>query len=367
MAQQARVEELLAQAEDRERLLNAVLETVDVGVVVLDPDGNGTFTNSKQVEVYAAAMPTEEDGPDVGMMIYRDGSDEELPPEEWALERALAGERVEHELFRLGRGDGTRTVSVTARDFVDSEGERAGTVLASSDVTDVVQAVRARDRFLSTLSHDFRTPLANILGYAELIEDDPELSDGSRGDLQVIARNAQHMTSMVDELLVTAVTGAGTAVRLPLDLAAIVRDAAASFAPNAEARGIRLHVEADAALTVLADRTGVVRVVDNLVSNALKYSAAGTEVRLRAERDGRWAVCSVEDHGIGIAASELEHVFTRFGRGSGVLEAAIPGTGLGLALAREVVASHGGTLECASRVGEGSTFTMRLPLRDGAA
>jgi two-component system sensor histidine kinase BaeS len=114
---------------------------------------------------------------------------------------------------------------------------------------------------------------------------------------------------------------------------------------------------------VLADRTGLVRVVDNLVSNALKYSRAGTEVRLRAARDGRWAVVSVEDRGIGIAEEDLVHIFTRFGRSDGVLGEDIPGAGLGLALSKEVVERHGGSLECASRVGEGSTFTVRLPLR----
>lgn len=363
MAQQARVEELLAQAENRERLLDAVLETVDVGVVVIDTEGRGTFTNTKQVEVYAAAVPTEEEGPETGMMIYRDGSEEALPPEQWALERALAGERVEHEIFRLGRGREARTVSVTARDFLDADGGLAGTVLASSDVTDVVHAVRARDRFLSTLSHEFRTPLANILGYAELVADDPDLSDGSRADIQVIARNAQHVASMVDELLVVAVTGAGAAVRLPLDVAEIVREAAESSAASASVRGIRLHAETDGALMVLADRTGLVRVVDNLVSNALKYSGAGTEVRLRAARDGRWAVVTVEDRGIGIAEEDLVHIFTRFGRSDGVLGEDIPGAGLGLALSKEVVERHGGSLECASRVGEGSIFTVRLPLR----
>jgi signal transduction histidine kinase len=363
MTQQARVEELLAQAERRERLLDAVLETVDVGVVVIDTQGRGTFTNTKQVEVYAAAVPAEEDGQETGMMIYRDGSEDALPPEQWALERALAGERVEHELFRLGRGPGARTVSVTARDFLDADGERAGTVLASSDVTDVVHAVRARDRFLSTLSHEFRTPLANILGYAELIADDPDLSDASRADVHVIARNAQHVTSMVDELLVVAVTGAGTAVRLPLDVAVIVREAAESFDAAGRVRGIEVRVEADGALMVLADRTGLVRVVDNLVSNALKYSGDGTEVRLSAVREGQWAVVTVEDSGIGIAEDDLEHIFTRFGRSDGVLGEDIPGTGLGLSLSKEVVEAHGGTIECTSAVGEGSTFTVRLPLR----
>ena len=366
MAQQERVEELLKRSETRERLLDTVLETVDVGVLVLDAGGNGMFANSKQVEVYAAALPTDgaPEGRESEMMIYREGSEDPLPPEQWALERALAGETIEHELYRLGRGAEARTVSVTVRGFSDAAGEHAGTVVASSDVTEVVTAVRTRDRFLSIMSHEFRTPLANIMGYAELVQDDPLLSPTSRSDLQVISRNAQHVNQMVDEILAAAASGSdGAGVRLPIDLAELVQEAGDSSGPEASRKGIRLSVETDGALPVLGDRTGLVRVLDNLVSNALKYSGSGTEVSLRASREGPWAVCAVQDHGLGIAPEELDRIFTRFGRSASVLSAGIPGTGLGLALAKEVAEKHGGTIECASEVGVGSTFTVRLPLR----
>ncbi|WP_415853354.1 sensor histidine kinase [Sinomonas sp. G460-2] len=371
VVQQARVEELLEQSETRERLLDTVLETVDVGVIVLDARGRGMFVNSKQVEVYAAGVPAEvaESGlPETQMLIYRDGSDDPLPPEQWALERALAGEQIEHELFRLGRGVEARTVSVTVRGFADADGARAGTVMASSDVTDVVGAVRARDRFIAVMSHEFRTPIGNIVGYAELIQDDPQLSPASRSDLRVIARNAEHVNQMVDDILAAAVTGSdAAAIRLPLDFAQVVREAGDSSAPAAQRRGIDVSVREDGPLKILGDRTGLVRVLDNLISNAVKYSGPGTEVVLSAARDGAWAVCTVEDHGIGIPPEDLEKVFTRFGRSATVLGAGIPGTGLGLSLAKEVVEKHGGTISCESEVGAGSTFTVRLPLRAGAS
>ena len=366
MAQQARVEELLARSETRERLLDTVLETVDVGVLVLDADGKGMFANSKQVEVYAAAVPADGIGEELEaqMMIYREGSDEPLPPEQWAVERALAGEEIEHELFRLGRGAAARTVSVTVRGFSDATGSHAGTVVASADVTDVVMAVRARDRFLSIMSHEFRTPIGNILGYAEMVLDDPLLSPASRGDLQVISRNAEHVNQMVDDILAAAVTGpSAAAIRLPLDFAALVREAGDSSGPAAQRRGIGLDVRLDGALPILGDRTGLARVLDNLISNAIKYSGTGTQVVLSARREGAWAQCTVQDLGIGIPAGELEQIFTHFGRSSNVVGTDIPGTGLGLALAKEVVEKHRGTIACTSEVGVGSTFTVRLPLR----
>ncbi|MDQ4501260.1 ATP-binding protein [Sinomonas sp. ASV322] len=365
MTQQSRVEELLDRSETREHLLDTVLETVDVGVIVLDAQGKGMFANSKQIEVYAAAMPADGVTADreSEMLIYREGSEAPLPPEQWALERALAGEEVERELYRLGAGPAARTVSVTVRGFVDAAGERAGTVVASSDVTDVVAAVRARDRFLSIMSHEFRTPIANIMGYAEMVQDDPLLSPTSRADLEVISRNAQHVNQMVDDILEAASGRDSTEIRLPLDLAELVREAGGSSSAEAKRRGIRLSVETDGALPILGDRTGLVRILDNLVSNALKYSGSGTEIALRASRDGEWAVCAVEDHGMGIASEDLDRIFTRFGRSASVIGTGIPGTGLGLALAREVAEKHGGTIECTSEVGVGSTFTVRLPLR----
>ncbi|WP_336854401.1 sensor histidine kinase [Sinomonas albida] len=366
MAQQARVEELLARSETRERLLDTVLETVDVGVLVLDADGKGMFANSKQVEVYAAAVPADGVGEELEaqMMIYGEGSDEPLPPEQWAVERALAGEEIEHELFTLGRGTAARTVSVTVRGFSDASGSHAGTVVASADVTDVVMAVRARDRFLSIMSHEFRTPIGNILGYAEMVLDDPLLSPASRGDLQVISRNAEHVNQMVDDILAAAVTGpAAAAIRLPVDFAELVREAGDSSGPAAHRRGIGLDVRLDGALPILGDRTGLARVLDNLISNAIKYSGTGTRVVLSASREGAWAQCTVQDYGIGIPAGDLEQIFTHFGRSSNVVGTDIPGTGLGLALAKEVVEKHRGTIACTSEVGVGSTFTVRLPLR----
>jgi signal transduction histidine kinase len=106
-----------------------------------------------------------------------------------------------------------------------------------------------------------------------------------------------------------------------------------------------------------------VRAIANLVSNALKYSEEGSKVVVTGERDDGWAVCTVEDEGIGIAPGDLQRVFTRFQRSSVAVRSGIPGTGLGLALAREVAVRNGGSLEVTSEVGVGSVFTLRLPLR----
>ena len=367
-AQRLQIAELLQRSETRERLLDTVVETVDVGVGVIDNAGSILLMNAQQRELHQAALP---DGVDEAreakLLVYHEDSDELVAPEQRPAARAVGGEQITHEVYRLGRGPGARTVSVSARPFRDAKGGRAGTVMAFSDVTEVIAAVRARDSFLAAMSHEFRTPLTSLLGYAELLQDDPNLSPAARADTLVIARNARHLNRMVDDILAAATPGTSEAPRIPLNLAELVREAVVSSAPDADTRGITVRLEGDDELPVLGDRTGLRRVLDNLVSNALKYSESGTTVRLTTACEGAWAVCVVADEGIGIPAEDQRRIFNRFQRSSAALRSGIPGTGLGLALAHEVAISHGGELECESEPGVGSAFTLRLPLRGGLA
>jgi signal transduction histidine kinase len=212
------------------------------------------------------------------------------------------------------------------------------------------------------MSHEFRTPLTSLLGYAELLYEDPSLSPAARADTLVMARNARHLNRMVDDILAAATPGTVEAPRLALDLAKLVRNAAASSVPEATSRQIALDVRVHGELPISADKTGIVRILDNLISNALKYSDSGTTVTLTAEREGTWAVCRVADQGMGIPKDDLGRLFTRFQRSASAVRSGIPGTGLGLALAHEVAVKHGGNLECESEPGVGSVFTLRLPL-----
>jgi signal transduction histidine kinase len=181
-----------------------------------------------------------------------------------------------------------------------------------------------------------------------------------------MARNARHLNKMVDDILAAATSDVTEPVRAPIDLAQLLREEATSSAPDAVNRGITLQVSADDPLPILGDQTAVVRTIANLVSNALKYSETGGTVVVTGKREGGWAVCTVEDRGIGIAPEDLQRVFTRFQRSSAAVRSGIPGTGLGLALAREVAVQHGGSLDVESELGVGSVFTLRLPLRQSS-
>ncbi|WP_138444004.1 sensor histidine kinase [Sinomonas susongensis] len=368
-AQQARTEELLERSETRYRLLETIVDTVDVGVVVIGADGHDMLMNARQRHLHRAALPSGvEDAPEAELLVYREGSEVPAPLEERPAARAVAGEEFAHTVYRLGNGGAARAVSVSARQFRDAAGRRAGTVLAFADITDVLAAVRAKDSFLAAMSHEFRTPLTSIIGYTELLDAEPALTPAGRGDLHVIARNAGHLKKMVDDILAAATTGAAGALAWTrVDLAEILREAAATALPEADHAGIRLAVQAGARLPALADLTGLRRVLDNLVSNAIKYSPDGTEVTLAAAREGEWAVVTVEDQGMGMSPDDVKRAFTRFHRSDDAKRSGTPGTGLGLALAYEVAVQHGGRLDCASELGKGSTFTLRIPALGEAA
>ena len=363
MEQQSHIAELLERSEMRERLLETILDTVDVGVIAMDSGGGDVLLNRRLRDFYRAALPEGvEDAPEAELVVVDDSTGELVPPRRRPVARAIAGEVFTHEIVRLGRGDGSRLVSVSARPLRKAEGSPAGTVLAFSDVTDIVAAVRAKDSFVASMSHEFRTPLTSIRGYAELLLDEPSLPPPARADVLVIDRSARHLQLMVDEVLAAATGTAASVLWTPIDLAEIVREAAASATPEAASRGIAFQVSAAGDARLHGDRIAIVRTVDNLVSNAIKYSGSGREVRLATAREDGWVVLTVSDDGIGMSPGDVESVFTRFHRSSAAKVAGIPGIGLGMALAHEVAEQHGGRLECVSQLGVGTTFTLRLPL-----
>jgi PAS domain S-box-containing protein len=225
---------------------------------------------------------------------------------------------------------------------------------------------RMKDEFIALVSHELRTPLTSIRGYLELLIDDPEtleLPDLQRDWLRVIDRNAERLLRLVEDLLLTAQANAGALAleKAELDVAAVVEQAVEAGAPVAAARGISLTWSADSVVRVNGDRVRIGQVVDNLVSNALKFTPTGGRVEVLVASHGTLARIEVSDSGIGIAEDELAHLFDRFFRTARAQDEAIPGVGLGLSIAKAIVEAHGGRIAVSSREGGGTTFTVDLP------
>jgi signal transduction histidine kinase len=229
---------------------------------------------------------------------------------------------------------------------------------------------RLKDELVATVSHELRTPLTSILGYLELVREEPDgLSDEQRSFLEVVERNARRLLNLVSDLLFVARIDAG---RLELEatdteLGAIAAECVDAQRVRAERAGVALWLEiGDDVPPIRGDRARLTQLVDNLLSNAIKFTPAGGRVDVRVTGEGEGVTIEVADTGMGISQADQERLYERFFRAKAAGEAAIQGTGLGLTIAKAIVDAHRGTISLESAKGEGTTFRVRLPVDPAA-
>lgn len=228
-------------------------------------------------------------------------------------------------------------------------------------------AVRVRDSFLTVAAHELKTPLTALLGQAQLVQRrtqrDGTLSERDKRSLQVIVEQTGRINTMVTDLLdVARLEGGQLQIeRAPLDLAALVRRVVEEQPPTAQGHTLVADLPAQP-LLLAADRLRIEQVLQNLLSNAIKYSPQGGAVRVSVERWGEQARLVVHDQGVGIPTDALPHLFTKFYRASNAQTSVVSGAGIGLYVVREIVGLHGGTVDVSSTPGQGTAFTVTLPL-----
>ena len=290
---------------------------------------------------------------------------------------AFNARRVFEMEYRLRRHDGEyRWILDRGTPRYTPEGTFAGYIGSCVDITDrkrmevdLRKAVRDRDDFLSIASHELRTPLTTLSLEIQSLKralDKRPKGISKTGRLERSAEVAENqinrLITLVEELLDVSRLASGRLRVEPteFDLSDLVREVASRLKPSLDAAGCALSVEARARAVGSWDRLRVEQVVANLVSNALKYGP-GNPVEMSVTRETECACLKVRDYGIGIAPQDQRRIFQRF-------ERAVPmshysGFGLGLWIAREIVAAHGGSIDVDSELGRGATFTVRLPLR----
>ena len=375
-SKEAELEVLLADSRERERLLNTILDTVDVGIVAVDADGRRLLTNSWQARLEesadvaprpAAQTPTAESltagSPEEEGLLVLTGQDRRspLPVERRPIRRALAGESFADYLVCFGEEAASRVVSTGARPLKDDAGDFRGAVVVFNEVTGLVDALAAKDEVVSTVSHEFRTPLTSIIGNLDLVLADLEGPDSPVvRRIEVAQRNAERLLALVSDLLVSATSAVHVHPRRT-DLAGLVEASIGSAQAQAQASRVSLAMDVQGPLWAHVDPLRIAQALDNLVSNAIKYSPDGGSVRVSASIcDGRVRV-HVEDTGMGMTAADAGRVFTRFFRSPAVRDGSIPGAGLGLSITKAIVERHGGSISLRTQPGQGSTFTLELP------
>lgn len=355
-----------AEAERERQILEAIFDTVGVGLLLIGRDGRYQRTNLRHQQAMQVAFPDGHAGEagQLGRIYHLDGTTP-MSKEEMPSYRAVQGEEFDDYAYWVGDDPLTRAAYKTsARQVRSASGEPLGASLAYQEVTDLVRAMQVKDEFVSSVSHELRTPLTAVVGYLEILAARTDLPPEVTRQLGVVQRNALRLESLVSDLLHVGQAGEGGLAlqRETVDLAALVHQAAEAVRPLAAEAGVTLDVDVPARLDALIDEQRIRQVLDNLLSNAVKYTARGGSATVVARLGAEAIELEVRDTGIGIAPDEVGHVFDRFFRGGDALEKHIPGTGLGLNIVSSIVAAHGGEVSLESDVGRGTTFQVTLPI-----
>ncbi|HWE61870.1 MAG TPA: CheR family methyltransferase, partial [Chloroflexota bacterium] len=353
-ARSQETQELAAAVNEQRRRLEAILDSMGDALVALDAEGRPIFTN----------VPFEQlVGTTGGAFVAEDAEGRPLAPDATPQARLRGGEPFQMELTLMGADGQRRWYEATGRPLHANAPGHDG-VLVLRDITDRTLR-RLQDEFLALASHELRTPLTSIRGYIDLI--DRGLARG-----QDIARMRAHagearaqivrLNGLVNDLLdVSRLNGGALHLhRAPVDLQRVVTRVVETGRVIAPERTVRLDAPQDP-VVIDGDSDRLEQVALNLLNNALTY-APESPVDVRLRRQQGTIELEVQDYGPGIAAEALPHLFTRFYQVASPIRDGRGGMGLGLFIAREIVEAHGGAMAVRSVVGEGTTFTVRLPL-----
>jgi len=266
----------------------------------------------------------------------------------------------------VSKGVKERPISATAAPICKNDGTMMGAVMVFRDVSKEREIDRMKTDFVSSVSHELRTPLASIKAYTATILRDPEMSEQTRHHfLTIIDEESNRLASLIADLLeVSRIEESGDLkiVREPVDITAVIQNVLSALEPLANKKHIQVKTDIDAGFgELLSDESKIQSVVANLLNNAIKFTHEQGQVCISVRHQGQELAIQVRDTGIGIPNEELSKIFSRFYR---VYRPGkqVQGTGLGLAIVRKIVTMYGGRIEVESKVNEGSTFTVVLPL-----
>ncbi|HEV7766125.1 MAG TPA: ATP-binding protein [Thermoanaerobaculia bacterium] len=360
------IENLATMMAERSARLDSILGSMTDGLWVYDSSGYVVDVNQAALNMFGLASRAEaiEHGT-FEKLNLRDAEGRPVPLAEMPYARALAGQTVP-DYLAVGRhliSGRDLDLSIAAAP-IESRGI-VGAVLVIRDITALQELDRKKDEFLSVASHELRTPLTTIKGYTQLLAQTVnDLEPEERATyINAVLGEIERMMGLISELLdVSRIETNRLQIHpQPIRWLQFIEGRISAFRVQHPSRAMRFDISAPES-SVVADPDRMRQVVDNLLSNALKYSAEGSDIELRVAKTDGHVETSVTDRGIGIPKDEIPQLFERFHRARNVSSRYYGGLGLGLYIARAIVEAHGGEITVESEEGVGSTFTMRLPL-----
>jgi signal transduction histidine kinase len=362
----------LASKEAERVRLRGILDTLPVGIIVMNSEGAVVDTNQISQGMWKESTYPEVSDPFTEHRVFRSESDEELRPEEWPLERALKGERVDREEVDIENPDGTITTMMISSAPIEYEkGILGGAVGAFMDITRIKEMERMLERsnndlqqFASIASHDLREPLRMVINYLELIDRRyrDKLDEQGQQFMMFAVDGAKRMEAMIDDLLLLSQVDTSQTPVISVDLEEVLATVLQNISLAIKETGT--VVTTDPLPTVMAERSRMVQLFQNLLFNAIRFhSEEPPRIHIfSGKQAGKWLM-GVSDNGIGIRPEDHERIFLLFKKGSSGEK--YPGTGIGLALCKKIVEHYGGRIWVESQEGKGATFFFTLPTTRG--
>jgi PAS domain S-box-containing protein len=359
--------------EQQLQMFSKAVESAYDSAVITDLDGEILYANPAASRIFCYPLNTLQ-GENAAVLYL--GQEQT----EWLIQQAIAGgwsgevicQRKDGERFPAlvsvglicDDKDNPTAVSVISRDITQQKQTQAE--LAAKNI-ELERANRLKSEFLANMSHELRTPLTSILGFSSLLSQQifGKLNEKQLLYTQQIHQSGQHLLNLINDVLDLSKVEAGQMVLdvAPISVAELCKEALAFVSAQAQARKLTVHEEIEPNLKpLMADELRVRQMLLNLLSNAIKFSYEGGYIGLEARAQAGFLAIAVWDQGIGIPQDKQKLLFQPFQQVDGSLSRRHEGTGLGLALTKRLAELHQGTVEFTSQEGEGSRFTIRLPL-----
>jgi signal transduction histidine kinase len=332
----AELQHTVRMAEDSESLTRAVFDAAPVAMAFHDADGRPVLVNARAERA-----------------LTGDGAA--------LLRRALEAEVDEQATEWVGPPGRRRALVASSRRLARADGTPWGTLVVAQDVTALARALSVKDEFMATVSHELRTPLTSLTACVELLSDEvPASSELAHQLLERMQRAATNLQRRIDQLLLMG-DRHEELDRAPTDLARLCRLVRVTFTEAAVQRGVALAVEDDGPQWADVDARRVEQALENLMTNALKYTPPGGHVTVTVRGCGDAVEVEFADDGVGMDADEVEQAFDLFWRAESSRRSAVQGLGLGLTLVREIAQQHHGSVRIESALAEGTRVVLRLP------
>ncbi len=363
--QARRLTNSLERHSGQEKRTVEIFNGIDTGIVRLSAGGRVLTVNDAYTRMYGLD-PLDPSLP-ARSVEYASLRGMPVPLSERPFNRAARGETFTDASVWLYTREGEwRALSVSAKRLSGTDDEEEGILLLVHDVTAITQAQLEREKLAAMASHELKHPLTVMIGNAELALEMDELTPRTRARFESILSASERIFEMTNGLLTATSPGFSNEESFDdIDLRQIVIESVGSFRPTAAAHNVEIDLQLDVPLPVTADGFRMRQVIDNLVSNAIKYTPEEGRVRIVGVADGPDVTLTVSDNGIGIAPEDLPKVGTPYFRATDAQQTA-SGTGLGLGITSAITAAHGGTLDIESEKGVGTTVAVRLPRSVGA-